>query len=159
MTQLLSVPPDGEDEPESSMDSQPILFFHFHFFCKEANAFFDSIQHFKSWPLCSKELRVGFNKTAWRTLENSEPSRENCKYLKGAAFIFGQEIRWGVHRSSLLFIREERWGGGGKAETNNVANISLGLYSNNVNCSKVHRWHLVCGLQPSDLLLKGDLVV
>lgn len=46
-----------------------------------------------------------------------------------------------------------------EAETNNAANISLGLCSVEVNYSKVHRWHLVCGLQPSDLLLKGDLVV
>lgn len=74
MTQLLSVPPDGEDEPESSMGSQPILFFHFQFFCEEANAFFNSMQHFKSWPVCLEELRVGFNKAAWTSLENSEPS-------------------------------------------------------------------------------------
>lgn len=42
---------------------------------------------------------------------------------------------------------------------NNVANISLGLCSNGVNYGEVNRWHLVCGLQPSDLLLKGDRVV
>lgn len=45
------------------------------------------------------------------------------------------------------------------AEMNNVANISLGLCSNSVNYGEVNRWHLVYGLQPSDLLLKGDRVV
>lgn len=74
MTQPLSVLPDGKMNQKIAwiVTNLPLAFL---FLFEKARSEFLGLDT----SLCLEKLTAGFDKTAWRDLENSEPSWDNCR--------------------------------------------------------------------------------